>query len=216
MGSEMCIRDRHTFMLGTVAANNDVRLRMRVKINGQTRTLRANSGNLEINRWYHAVATYDGISLLLYLDGELISSLDIPGTIDVEPATPVAIGAQPGGGSNFDGPIDDVRLLQRALTAQEIENIASGADTADPIPTQPGNLVGVALSENRIELDWLESTDNFGVVGYEIYRDSVLIATVTDTSFTDTNPIGGIRLYEIEAIDADAVSYTHLTLPTKA
>ena len=202
----------HTFMLSTVAANDDVRLRMRVKINGQTRTLRANSGNLETDRWYHAAATYDGITLSLYLDGEQISTLDVPGSIDVEPSVPVAIGAQPGGGSNFDGLIDDVRLLQRPLTAQEIESIASGSATADPIPTQPGELVGVALSENRIELDWLESTDNFGVVGYEIYRDSILIATVTETSFTDTNPIGGIHLYEIEAIDADGFRSTAATV----
>ena len=43
------------------------------------------------------------------------------------------------------------------------------------------------------------------MVAYEIYRDSILIATVNGdiTSWTDNAPIGGLHLYEIEAIDGD-------------
>ena len=151
----------HTFMLSTIEANGDIRLRMRVKINGQTRTLRATSGNLVAGQWYHAAATYDGSTMRLFLDGVEVGNLGFVGTVDQEPAVSVAVGSQPGGGNNFHGLIDDVRIMQRALTINEIENIASGSATADPIPTQPGDLTGFALSQSRVDLNWTASTDNF-------------------------------------------------------
>ena len=194
----------HIFMLGTVEAGSGTRLRARISIDGTARTLITASGDdLALGQWYHAAATYDGERLRLYLNGEEVRSQAIVGAIDQDPNVPVAVGSHPGGARLFDGLIDDVRILQRAMDPIEILNIASGADTADPIPTQPGELNGFALNENRVDLNWLPSTDNFGVVAYEVFRDSQLIATVTTTSFTDTTVVGGSYIYTVEAIDAD-------------
>jgi hypothetical protein len=47
--------------------------------------------------------------------------------VDVDPSIPVAVGSQPAGGGShyFDGLLDDVRLLQRAMSPSEIRAIAS-------------------------------------------------------------------------------------------
>ena len=63
----------------------------------------------------------------------------------------------------------------------------SSPDDTTP-PTAPSNLAATAVSSSQINLSWTVSTDNVGVTGYEIYRDSSPspIATVTTTSYNNT------------------------------
>lgn len=53
-------------------------------------------------------------------------------------------------------------------------------------PTIPQNLVATAASSSAIDLSWSASTDNVGVVGYNVYysSDDSLAATVAGTSTT--------------------------------
>jgi len=118
----------HVFMLGTIRAGADVRLRARVRTGGVTTTLIASSGALSTGEWYHAAATYDGASLRLYLNGVEVGSSPFLGSVDVDPSVAVAVGSQPPGAGdrNFDGLIDDVRITSRALSRSEIAQLASG------------------------------------------------------------------------------------------
>lgn len=57
-------------------------------------------------------------------------------------------------------------------------------------PTTPGNLRVKAVSSNQLNLTWTESTDNTGVVAYDIYRGvgsagNEKIASVQTTSYAD-------------------------------
>ena len=57
----------------------------------------------------------------------------------------------------------------------------------------------------RLVLDWDESTDNVGVVGYKIYRDNVEIGVVDDGSSDDTDTTfspGHRYTYAVRAYDA--------------
>ncbi len=75
-----------------------------------------NDGN-----WHHIVATYDGNTLKIYYDGDFRNSANYTDTILVN-ATDVHIG----GWENyrlFDGLIDDVRIYNRALSADEITRL---------------------------------------------------------------------------------------------
>jgi chitodextrinase len=52
-------------------------------------------------------------------------------------------------------------------------------------PTTPTGLSANAVSPSQINLNWSASTDNDAVVAYRVYRDGVLVATVTTTSYQE-------------------------------
>ncbi len=51
-------------------------------------------------------------------------------------------------------------------------------------PTVPANLTISNIANTSVDLGWDASTDNTGVVGYEIYQDGVSIGTSTNTEYT--------------------------------
>ena len=63
--------------------------------------------------------------------------------------------------------------------------VSNGAGDTQP-PTAPTNLTATAVSSSQINLSWTASTDNVGVTGYEVYRSSSKVATVTTTTYGDT------------------------------
>jgi len=70
-------------------------------------------------------------------------------------------------------------------------------------PTAPGNLTATAASSSQINLSWTASTDDIGVTGYEVYRNSTKVATVTTTSFGDTGLAASTTYsYFVKARDA--------------
>ncbi|MHC4621174.1 MAG: LamG domain-containing protein, partial [Planctomycetota bacterium] len=82
--------------------------------------------------WAHMVVTWDGQTMKAYLNGTASDQNEpFSGTINTNDA-PIAIGCNLGsaggiGGAYFDGMIDDVRIYDRALTAEEIEQIYQSA-----------------------------------------------------------------------------------------
>jgi chitodextrinase len=76
------------------------------------------------------------------------------------------------------------------------------ADTT--APSVPAGLRAQALSSPpRVALAWSASSDNVGVRGYRVYRDGVLVATTSGTSFTDTG-VRGSRTYRYQLTAYDA------------
>jgi chitodextrinase len=72
---------------------------------------------------------------------------------------------------------------------QSLDSAASGpitiADTVPPsAPGQPSATVGA----HKVTLTWAAATDDVGVIGYDVYRDGVLLTatSVTGTSYVDT------------------------------
>lgn len=114
----------HYFMLSTMKSDSSVRLCMRIRTNGNTKTLIADSGNLTTGQWTHAVAVYDGTDMVLYKDGVEVGRIGKSGTLDTDPTVPVWIGDNPGPSAKpFDGLIDDVRIYNRALCVDEIAEL---------------------------------------------------------------------------------------------
>ncbi len=77
------------------------------------------------------------------------------------------------------------------------------ADTSPP--SSPGNLVARKTSRNSISLYWQASTDNAGEavpLTYQIYMDSSLVATTTNTAFTMKDlPEQTFFSFRVRAID---------------
>ncbi|MDR1974572.1 MAG: T9SS type A sorting domain-containing protein [Bacteroidales bacterium] len=69
-------------------------------------------------------------------------------------------------------------------------------------PTVPTDLAGVP-TETNIALTWTASTDNVGVVKYNVYVDGQLVDTVTETNYTITGLTAETQYtIEVEAVDA--------------
>jgi chitodextrinase len=71
-------------------------------------------------------------------------------------------------------------------------------------PGTPTGLSAAAQSYNSVKLTWKASTDNTGVTGYTVYRDSVPVATVGNvTTYTDNNLSANTSYsYQLQAMDA--------------
>jgi chitodextrinase len=73
-------------------------------------------------------------------------------------------------------------------------------------PTAPGSLSATAQDSITINLSWTASTDNYGVAGYKIYRNSELVNTIYNaatTSYSDSQlSYSTTYSYTIAAFDA--------------
>ncbi|MET8007426.1 carbohydrate-binding protein [Nonomuraea glycinis] len=76
-----------------------------------------------------------------------------------------------------------------------------GPDTS--APSVPGNLRSTGVTSSSVSLAWNASTDNVGVTGYNVYRGSTLVTTVSGTSYTDTGRAAATSYtYTVRARDA--------------
>lgn len=92
----------------------------------------------------------------------------------------------------------------QSATSTKVVVTTQGADVTPP--SVPTGLTATGASASVIDLSWTASIDNFGVVGYKVFRDggATEIATVTSgTSFSDTGlAVGSTHSYTVAAFDA--------------
>ena len=71
--------------------------------------------------------------------------------------------------------------------ASNIVNVTTLAPVADTVaPSAPSNLTASGTTQTSTNLSWTASTDNVGVTGYDVYRGTTFLTTVTGTSYTAT------------------------------
>jgi chitinase len=77
-----------------------------------------------------------------------------------------------------------------------------GGGEGEP-PTVPGNLRSTGVTSSSASLAWDASTDNTGVVGYDVYNGSALATSVTGTTATVTGLAAGTSYtFTVKARDA--------------
>ena len=93
---------------------------------GAGHTVQSSVG-LTVNAWYHIAGTYDGSTMNIYVNGQLVGSASASGNINGYTG-PLRLAANGSGGEVWNGKIDDVRVYSRALSQAEIQ-----ADMNTPI-----------------------------------------------------------------------------------
>ena len=90
------------------------------------------------------------------------------------------------------------------VTASLQFTVTTTSGTTDTqAPTTPTGFSTSAMSSSQINLSWTASTDNVGVTGYKIYRNSTYLLTVTTTSYSNTGLASATNYsYYVIAIDA--------------
>jgi hypothetical protein len=68
--------------------------------------------------WYHIAITFDGVDFKVYLEGQLDGTATHTGTLD--PTSNLYIGRHRDPAHSWDGVMDDVRIYDRALSAEEV------------------------------------------------------------------------------------------------
>ena len=135
--------------------------------------------------------------------------------------------ASPSGTSYTDSGLNPNVSYSYYLTAFDAANNVSSASTTVPFstlpdttaPSVPTNIQATDRQLFSIDLSWDASIDDVATTGYRVYRDGVLIASPTGTTYSDTGlSYNTSYSYTIEALDAipniSAVgSFTVSTLP---
>jgi len=86
------------------------------------------------NTWIHVAGTYDGTTMRIYYNGVLEGSIAGPPAI-LTNDEPLRVG-QNDSARFFKGTMDDVRVYNRALSGEEIAELAVAPPTPTPTPTE--------------------------------------------------------------------------------
>lgn len=168
--------------------------------------------------WVHLAATFDGTNYALFVNGIQQFKNVHSGSFAVD-STPLTFGAGINGTTPFDlfnGKIDDIRIYNKALTAQQIDDIITGFDRGGEQPPQAPTAavsadVAAGISPLTVNFDASGSVDPEGDVltyywdfnadgvmdasGVNVQNtfsslgDNVVVLTVSDGIFTSTATI---------------------------
>ncbi len=168
-----------------------------------------------LGTWTHLTLVLTSGSTVLYVNGQSHQS-DGGIVLGTKATANTVIGntgepASSGDGDPYDGVIDELRVYNRALTAQEVASLHEEADVADTqAPTVPAGLTATAASSSQINLAWSASTDDVAVTGYRVERcqgsnctSFAQIAVPTGTTHSDTGLAASTTYrYRVRAADA--------------
>jgi chitodextrinase len=119
---------------------------------------------LTTNTWKYLAATYDGVTMRLYVNGVLVSSTAGAGGSLLTSSNQLQLGGDSIYGQYFKGLIDEVRVYNVARTAAQIVvdmNTAIGAAPAlAQVSVTPGPLVANAISGSQANSTRASSTNN--------------------------------------------------------
>ncbi len=170
---------------------------------------------LSADTWYHLAATYDGTEFKAYRDGELITTTPVSGEPNPE-SNSAKLGRHALAEQFFTGTVDDARVYNRALTAEEIQKVMRGdpfvawdpspannstpnVDDVLPLSWSPGDNAAehdVYFGTDEDDVDDADATDTTG-----IYR-----GRQSSTTFTPAEQIGwgdGPFFWRIDEINTD-------------
>jgi cytoskeletal protein CcmA (bactofilin family) len=93
---------------------------------GDRLDMTATSWSINDTQWHHYAITYDGATVLIYIDAQEVGlPRNFSGDVSTQPARSLYIGKYPWG-DNFGGLIDDVQIYDRALSEVEIQEVKEG------------------------------------------------------------------------------------------
>ncbi len=155
-----------------------------------------------------------GNSLSLVTGGNNSWDLGItdPQFMSTEPTSPDFLHLRAGSPAIDRGAITGMAYVGTApdLGAYEFGSTGSGGGGSTPPPTTdttapsvPSGLTGTAVSSTQINLSWTASTDNVGVVGYQVYQNGAQVGTASGTTYTRTG-LSASTTYSFTVVAYDA------------
>lgn len=135
---DLAVDPYNSYIIDTTASGNSPEFCVSTGVSGSQTCVA--SGTLTTS-WTHVAGTYDGARIRLFVNGRLVSSAVMTGSIGYT-SLPLTIGDNQDNGSNqsFEGIIDDVRIYDRALGEDEIRRLYNMGGTTKLNVSQKYNL----------------------------------------------------------------------------
>ena len=175
--------DLDQYVLYEDRGNNELRFKVATSVTAERPGIP--TADLVTGQWIHVVGVYNGSQAKVFLNGVLKDTHIITGTVKTGQIAMLGKSGVAGTPSYFKGSMDNVLVLNRALTDDEVLALydytkSPGVDPSPSVVT----LNTPSVDETAVTLSWSEAVTYESVImGYEIYRDitpsaSTLIATV--------------------------------------
>ncbi len=130
--------------------NNNATGQLQFRVTGDTADVSLNSATtLALNTWYDVVATYDGATAKMYVNGALDSSLALTAT-PAQTSDPLYIGRRSDGSYN-NALIDEVAVYPSALSAAQV---ARHWQAGGYVPGAPTGVSAVRGTANKATVSW--------------------------------------------------------------
>jgi hypothetical protein len=139
---------------------------------GVRQRLLAPAGAVVAGQAQHVVASFDGTTRRLYVNGTQVASDTLAGG-PTSTSNGVAIGSWGGTQEFFAGTVDDVAVYDTALTATRVSahyTEGAGAPPPPPVVLAPSGLTATATSTSQINLAWVDNATN--ETEYVVERDT--------------------------------------------
>ena len=162
------------------------------------------------NQWYHVAATFDKPTQLmrLYVNGQLVGATSHANFPTIASSLPVTIGTS-SYGDMFDGVIDNLRIYNRALSAEEVQLIgATGNPPQVSIDGPTSGRIGASLTFTGTASDPDPLDASQLSLAWNVHSGANLIATGVGTSATFVPRVYGNYVVEFQATDSEGLTAT--------
>ncbi|MCK4553441.1 LamG domain-containing protein, partial [Candidatus Parcubacteria bacterium] len=194
--------------------DSDERLAFQADFDGVWVSTHRSSVWLDFNEWYHAVVTYSGAEIVFYANGNAITTINETGVLTSN-NEPVEIGKSTTNSYNFNGLIDEVRVYNRALSADEIgELYRAGAKRLGVNTTQVNKLTDGLVGHwtfNGADMDWASTTAEALDRSGNSNNGNVIGAKAAIGKVGQGMEFDGVDDY-VDVPDADSLDATNVTL----
>ena len=145
---------------------------------------------LALGFWWYVTMVHDGQFNIIYVDGEEVNRRPVNGTLN-STARSMGIGFNPvEGGQFFPGAIDEIKIYNKALTAQEILSLYNSGSTS----TQ----------------EWIG--ENLNSVIHNVYPNPAIEQVNIQHSFKNNQPLE-IRVFDLQGRQVDRVRFEQSMIP---
>lgn len=165
--------------------------------------------------WHHVAGVYDGTTIKVYLDGVLEGTSNTT-FIPTNGAATLKIGAR-GDDANtrLGGLIDEVRIYNRALTAEEIA-VAANVDSTPPVitPIISGTLGNNGWYTSDVQVDWTVADGESTVSSSTGCGQKTVTSDTAGVTFTCSATSGGGTASQSVTIKRDATAPVISNMPS--
>lgn len=161
-----------------------------------------NDGN-----WHQVAVTYNGTSVVAYLDGQLLGRSTFSGTLNTL-GTSMTLASDPIGGYNqFSGDLADVAIFPAALTTAQVSSLFTASGYGRP--TAPMDVYAAYGGDNAAQISWGYATaHNTAVTAYLVTavhagKHAQSVAVPADATAAQlTGLAAGNYTFDVQALDA--------------